>query len=76
MIGDLAKGNKGTFQELSAIYAKILNQGKASSMQINQFNIRGVPLKKTLTELGVTGVATAEDITRAFEKLTGEGGQA
>lgn len=75
MIGDLAKGNKGIFQELSAIYAKILNQGKASAMQINQFNIRGVPLKKTLTELGVTGVATAEDITRAFEKLTGEGGQ-
>ena len=75
MLGDLAQGDKMKFAELSSIYSKILSTGKAGAMQIQQFALRGVPLRDTLKEMGVVGVASAEDITKAFEKLTAEGGQ-
>ena len=75
MLGDVAQGDKNKFAELSAIYSKILLQGKASSMQLSQFNFRGVPLAKTLKEMGVEGTASFEQVREALEKLTDEGGQ-
>lgn len=74
-LGDLAGGSKGKFAELSAIYSKILTSGRATAIQLNQFNLRGIPITKTLKEMGVTGVATAEQLQQAFQKLTDEGGQ-
>lgn len=75
MIGDLAGGNKQKFAELTSIYTKVLAQGKAGAEQLNQINLRGIPISKTLKEMGVTGTATAKDLTNAFKKLTDEGGQ-
>jgi len=75
MLGDIAGGNKAKFAELSSIYSKIILQGKAGSQVLSQFNIRGVPLNKTLQEMGVVGSASAEQVTKALEKLTAEGGQ-
>ena len=75
MLGDLAQGDKGKFAELTSIFAKIQNTGKATSIQLNQLALRGIPIQKTLKEMGVTGVASAEDLTKAFKKLTDEGGQ-
>lgn len=75
MLGDLAQGDKNKFQELTSIFAKVQNTGRATSIQLQQLALRGIPIQKTLREMGVTGVASAEDLTKAFEKLTGEGGQ-
>lgn len=75
MLGDLAQGDKNKFAELTSIFAKIQNTGKATSMQLNQLALRGIPIQKTLKDMGVTGVASAEDLTRAFKQLTDEGGQ-
>ena len=75
MLGDVAQGDKNKFAELSSIFSKIMLQGKASAMQLSQFNFRGVPLAKTLKEMGVEGTASAEQIIQALQKLTDEGGQ-
>lgn len=75
MLGDLAQGDKAKFQELTSIFSKIQSTGKASSIQLQQLALRGIPINKTLKEMGVTGVASAEQLTEAFEKLTGVGGQ-
>lgn len=75
MLGDLAQGDKTKFTELTSIVANIESTGKAGAMQLNQLALRGIPIKKTLEEMGVTGMATADQINQAFEKMTGAGGQ-
>lgn len=75
MIGDLAQGDKTKFAELSSIFAKINSTGKASSLQIRQIAMKGIPIIQTLKEMGIQGSASAEDLTKAFKKLTDEGGQ-
>ena len=74
MIGDLAQGDKINFQELTSVFSKIQASGKASAMQLQQIALRGIPINQTLKEMGVTGTASAKEITMAFEKLTAEGG--
>lgn len=74
-LGDLAQGDKVKFQELTSIFAKIQNTGRATSMQLQQLALRGIPIQKTLKEMGVVGSASAEQLTKAFQKLTEEGGQ-
>lgn len=75
MLGDLAQGDKNKFAELTSIFAKVQSTGKASAMQLQQFALRGIPIIQTLKDMGVQGTASAEQLTEAFEKLTGEGGQ-
>lgn len=75
MLGDLAGGDKNKFAELTSIFSKVATQGKATSVQLQQINLRGIPITKTLKEMGVTGVASAEQLQEAFKKLTEEGGQ-
>lgn len=75
MLGDLAQGDKAKFAELTSIFAKIKSTGKASSMQLQQLAMRGIPINQTLKEMGVKGVASVSDLTKAFKKLTEEGGQ-
>lgn len=75
MLGDLAQGDKLKFQELTSIFAKIQSTGKATSMQLQQIALRGIPITQTLEEMGVKGTASAEQLTQAFEKLTAEGGK-
>ena len=75
MLGDLAQGDKVKFQELTSIFAKVQSTGKATSMQLQQIALRGIPITQTLQEMGVKGTASAEQLTEAFKKLTGEGGK-
>ena len=75
MLGDLAQGDKAKFAELTSIYAKIQSTGKAGALQLQQIASRGIPIYDVLKKIGVQGTATAEDITKAFEKMTEEGGQ-
>ena len=70
MLGDVAGGDTNKFNELVGIFAKIQNTGKASSIQLQQLALRGVPIYQMLKEMGVEGTASADDITHAFEKMT------
>lgn len=75
MLGNLASGDKTRFAELVSVYSKILSTGKAGSMQLQQIATKGIPIYDMLKQMGVTGTASAEDITKAFEKMTEQGGQ-
>ena len=75
MLGNIAGGSKEKFAELTSILAKIESSGRAGSVQIQQLALRGIPIRKVLQEMGVQGVATADQITEAFKRMTDEGGQ-
>ena len=74
-LGNIAQGDKAKFAELTSIFAKIGSTGKASSVQLQQLALRGVPIYDQLKKIGVTGTATFSDIEKVFKNLTDEGGQ-
>lgn len=84
-IGDVAAGSGKDFNELSAIYGKVFAKGKADSEALNQMVEAGIPIVKILGEMyGKTGdeiydmaskgKISAEDISKAFDKMSGSGG--
>lgn len=75
MLGNISGGNKQKFAELVSIYSKILSVGKAGSEQIQMLAMRGVPIYDMLKKMGIQGTASADDITKAFKKMTEQGGQ-
>lgn len=75
MMGNVAQGDTQKFMELVSVFAKIQNQGKASSIQLQQLALRGVPIYQMLKQMGIEGTATGEDIRKAFENMTSAGGQ-
>lgn len=75
MLGDLSGGNKMKFAELVSVYSKIQSTGKAGSMQLQQIATKGIPIYDMLKKIGVEGTATANDVTKAFQEMTKEGGQ-
>ncbi|SEP79941.1 hypothetical protein SAMN04487977_101461 [Treponema bryantii] len=70
MLGNVVQGDKNKFADLVTIYSKINSTGKASAMQLQQLAMRGVPIYDMLKKMGVTGTATAKDITKAFKNMT------
>ena len=74
-LGDIAGGDTNKFNDLVSIFSKIQNTGKASSMQLQQLALRGVPIYQMLQEMGVEGNATADQIEEAFKRMTDAGGQ-
>ena len=75
MLGDVAQGNNDYFNRMAMNIAQIKAVGKATQMDIRQFGNIGVPMAKTLEEMGVTGVASFDDIMNALTRLTNKGGQ-
>lgn len=75
MLGDVAQGNNDYFQRMSVNLMQIMSSGKAAMTDINQFALMGVPIKQVLADMGVTGQATANDVIKAFQIMTSEGGQ-
>ena len=75
MLGDVSQGNKQNFAELVSIYSKIQSTGKAGSEQLQMLAMRGLPIYDILKKIGVQGTATGEDVTKALQEITKEGGQ-
>ena len=75
MLGDVSQGNKQKFAELVSIYSKIQSTGKAGSEQLQMLAMRGLPIYDILKKIGVQGTATGEDVTKALQEMTKEGGQ-
>lgn len=73
-LGNIAGGVTEKFNRLVDIYVRIQATGKAYGQWVNQLSaLTGISWRKVLQDMGVTGLATADDITRAFEKMTAEG---
>lgn len=75
MLGNMAGGSKEKFADLTSVYSKIISTGKAGAEQLQQIATRGIPIYDVLKKIGVQGTATSEDITKAFQEMTKEGGQ-
>lgn len=75
MLGDVAQGNNDYFNRMAINFMQIKSAGKATMQDLNQFAYMGVPIKQVLKDIGVTGVATFDDIQKAFEIMTSKGGQ-
>ena len=74
MIGDASGGNRDIFQRMITNYVQIMAAGKSTAMDIRQFAYMGLPIYKVLKDMGVQGTATASDVKKAFQIMTGEGG--
>lgn len=75
MLSDLSTGSQAKFQSILETYTKILASGKASSREIMSLANQGLPIREELKKMGVTGSASANQIIKAFQEMTKEGGK-
>ena len=84
-VGDVASGAQVPLTELSSIYAKVMNKGKAQAEELNQMSERGIPILQVLADqynitreeimkMGSQGKITSDVIAGAFQSMTSEGG--
>ena len=85
MLGDTASGDAQKLGSLTLAFGKTFAKGKASMEELNMIIDAGVPILAQLGEqMGATneevikmasqGKISAQELTTAFEELTGEGG--
>jgi tape measure domain-containing protein len=85
MVGDVASGAKIPLTDLAGIYSKAMNKGKVQAEELNQLAERGVPILATFAKMygistaevmkmGEQGKLTSNELTKAFDKMTSEGG--
>lgn len=86
MLGDTAGGNAERLNSIALAFAQIKAGGKASMQDINQLINAGVPILGELADMwGVNigkvremvsqGKATGDEVSKAFQKMTSEGGR-
>jgi tape measure domain-containing protein len=86
MLGDVASGIGADVGDLSYLFGTIKTQGKAMTVDINQFANRGIPIWDELAK--ITGKSGSElrkfveegkvgfpQVEQVFKNLTGEGGK-
>jgi tape measure domain-containing protein len=85
MLGDISAAANVPLQDMSSIFAKIKNKGKAMTEEILQMSDRGIPIIKILAkQFGVVegqifdmaskGKISFNDISKAMRNMTKEGG--
>jgi len=85
MLGDTAGGNIEKLDSITRGYVKVMNTGKVSLEALNMISDAGVPIQTQLAEsMGMTvqemyklitaGEVSSSELTKAFEKMTSEGG--
>jgi tape measure domain-containing protein len=85
MLGDTAGGNAQKLESITSAYTKVMLKGKVSMQELNMIANTGVPIYDQLAKsMGITvaemmemskgGKITANDLTGAFQQMTGEGG--
>ena len=86
MLGDVASGIGAPIGDIAYLFGTIKTQGRAMTMDINQFANRGIPIWEELATLtGKSGLSLRKlveggkigfpEITKAFEHMTGKGGK-
>jgi len=74
-LGDVSMGNSDIFNRMAMNYAQVANVGKASSMDMRQFLMAGIPINKMLDDIGKSGSTSFEDIREAIMAASREGGR-
>jgi tape measure domain-containing protein len=85
MLGDISAAANVPLQDMSAIFAKIKNKGKAMTEEILQMSDRGIPIiqilsdefgiaKNKVFDLASKGKISFEVIQKAMQNMTKEGG--
>jgi tape measure domain-containing protein len=85
MLGDTAGGNAQKLDSITRGYTKAMLKGKVDMESLNMIAEAGVPIYSELADsMGVSvkemmkmssqGKITSDDLTGAFQKMTGEGG--
>lgn len=85
-LGDLSQGMPDKFERITSAYGKMNAKGKVSLEELNMLTEAGVPILRQLAEQsGISqeqlfknisdGELRIEDINKAIEELTAEGGQ-
>lgn len=87
MLGDTAGGNAQKLDSITRGYTKAMLKGKVDMESLNMIAEAGVPIFQDLADvMGMktgekffktisSGKVTTDQLTKAFEKLTGEGGK-
>lgn len=76
-LSNIATGTGASLNDMIAMYNKAKSVGKVDSQGLESWAARGVLVKKTLKEMGeeVNGTTiTFEQLDKALDKVTGEGG--
>lgn len=85
MLGDTAGGNAQKLDSITRGYTKAMLKGKVDMEALNMIAEAGVPIYSELSasmgvsvaemmKLSSSGKITSEDLTKAFQKMTSEGG--
>jgi len=74
-LGNASSGNAEVFNRMAMNFAQIANIGKASSMDMRQFMMAGIPISKMLDDIGKSGSTSFEDIKDAILYASNEGGR-
>jgi len=86
MLGDVASVSGKPLEELAFIYGKVFSRGRAQAREMNQLIRAQIPITREVAKvMGVAenqiadltrnGKVGFEDVKKALENLTGEGGQ-
>ena len=85
-LGDVSAGTGQRVSQLAQVFGEVQQAGRLTSNELRQFNMRGIPLLGELADMmGVTKTAIrdmvergeigANDVTKAFQRMTSEGGR-
>jgi tape measure domain-containing protein len=85
MLGDIASGANIPLQDMSAIFAKMKNKGKAMAEELAQMSERGIPIMRVLSEgtkksipelykLAEKGAISFKVVEKAMASMAGKGG--
>ena len=85
-LGDVASWTGADMSRLAMNYGQVITQGKLTSRELKDFLVNGVPLldelaknagksKEEIQNMISSGQISANDVTKAFETMTSEGGK-
>jgi uncharacterized protein YihD (DUF1040 family) len=74
MLGNVSGGSMERFNRISYNYVQVLQKGILDARDTREFAGNLVPINKALEAIGVTGKATSDDMVKAFQYMTREGG--
>jgi archaellum component FlaC len=74
-LGNVSSGNADVFNRMAMNLAQVANVGKATSMDMRQFMMAGIPINQLLKDIGKEGSTSFEDIRDAILAASREGGR-
>jgi hypothetical protein len=74
ILGNVSGGSMERFNRIAWNYTQVLQKGVLDVRDQREFANALVPITAELKKMGVTGMATADDMVKAFQNMTAEGG--